>query len=61
MLDILPSVYLMIHPEVRECNIQLFNPKEKEVFLQALELMVMFDIKIKLQDEYQGGEFMLQT
>lgn len=26
MLDILPSVYLMLHPAVRECNIQLFNP-----------------------------------
>jgi len=37
----------MLHPEVREINIQLFNPLEKEVFLKAIELMVLFDIKIR--------------
>jgi hypothetical protein len=46
MMDILPSVYQMLHPEVREINIQLFNDYEKEVFLRAIELLVMFDIKI---------------
>ena len=50
MLDILPNVYQMIHPEVREINIQLFDTYEKHVFLTALELMVLFDIKIKLND-----------
>ena len=40
----------MIHPDVRDCNIQLFNKQEKEVFLKAVELMVMFDIKILLQN-----------
>lgn len=51
MLDILPMVYSMIHPDVREINIQLFNPYEKEVFLKALELMVLFDIRIKQKTE----------
>jgi len=26
MMDVLPWVYQMLHPEVREINIQLFNP-----------------------------------
>ena len=49
MLHVLPYVYLLIHPEVRETNhnIHLFNDREKEVFIAALELMVLFDIKIK--------------
>jgi hypothetical protein len=47
MLDVLPFIYQMIHPEVREINIQLFDTNEKHIFLTALELMVMFDIKIK--------------
>lgn len=51
MLDILPCVYLMIHPEVREINIQLLDTYEKQVFLTALELMVLFDIKIKQKVE----------
>lgn len=53
MLDILPHIYLMIHPEVREINIQLFDTREKETFLTTLELMVLFDIKIK--ENYDSG------
>ena len=51
MLDLLPYVYQMIHPDVREINIQLFNNTEKEAFLKALELMVLFDIRIKQKQE----------
>ena len=51
MLDILPSIYIMIHPEVREINIQLFNQQEKDLFLKAIEFMILFDIKLKPQNE----------
>lgn len=60
MLDILPSIYIMIHPEVREINIQLFNQQEKDIFLKAIEFMVLFDIKLKPKSEdssaASGGE-----
>lgn len=55
----------MIHPEVREINIQLFNPWEKEVFLKAIELLVLFGIKIdpaKQEDPAgAGGHYRLPT
>jgi len=41
----------MIHPEVREINIQLFNQQEKDIFLKAIEFMVLFDIKLKPKSE----------
>ena len=44
--DILPLVYILVHPEIREINIQLFNKWEKEIFLRAIEFMVFFDIKL---------------
>jgi len=46
LFDILPLVYILIHPEIREINIQLFNKWEKDIFLRAIELMVFFDIKL---------------
>lgn len=50
MFDVLPWIYLMVHPDVREINIQLFNDFEKHIFLKAIEFLVLFDIKIKIQD-----------
>lgn len=51
MIDILPHVYNMLHPNVREINIQLFDEFEKQIFLKAIELMVVFDIKLIPRDE----------
>lgn len=45
--DVLPYIYHMIHPNVREINTQLFNKHERQVFQTAIEIMVMFDIKLK--------------
>lgn len=50
MIDILPCVYSVVHPEVREVNIQLYNDWERTVFLSALEFMVVFNIKLKIVD-----------
>jgi len=59
LLDILPLVYLIIHPEIREINIQLFNPWEKEIFVRAIELMVLFDIKlIQPKSQAQNSDFL---
>ena len=43
-------MYQIIHPDVNESNIHLFKEREKEVFLKAIEFMVIFNIKIKMQD-----------
>lgn len=45
--DVLPYIFQIIHPNVRDLNIQLFTPFEKLAFLTAIEVMVMFDIKLK--------------
>lgn len=45
--DVLPYIYYMIHPNVRDINTQLFNKHEKQAFQTAIEVMVMFDIKLK--------------
>ena len=59
--DILPLVYILLHPEIREINIQLFNKWEKEIFLKAIELMVFFDIKLvqPKQTQQDGSNFLL--
>jgi hypothetical protein len=44
--DVLPYLYLMIHPNVRDMNTSLFSQHEKQAFNSAIELMVMFDIKL---------------
>ena len=44
--DVLPFVYHMIHPQVRDVNTQLFTPVEKDCFKKAIEIMVTFDIKL---------------
>jgi hypothetical protein len=51
LIDILPSVYQILHPTVREINIQLFTEWERTVFLAALEFMVVFNIKLKIAEE----------
>jgi hypothetical protein len=51
MFDVLPWIYLMVHPDVREINLQLFNDQEKHIFLKAIEFLVLFDIKIKIQEQ----------
>lgn len=43
---VVEGVYHMIHPDIRDINVQLLNPQEKEVFMRALEFMVMFGIEI---------------
>lgn len=45
--DVLPYVFFMIHPSVRDTNTQLFTRHEKMEFQTAIEIMVMFDIKLK--------------
>ena len=45
--DILPYIFLMMHPNVRDINTQLFNKHEKQAFQTAIEIMVMFDVKLK--------------
>ena len=57
--DILPLVYVLIHPEIREINIQLFTAWEKEIFLRAIELMVFFDIKLVQPKQPEGDNFLL--
>jgi hypothetical protein len=58
-LDILPWVYLMVHPEVSDKNVQLFLEHEQEVFVAALELMGALDIRIKHPEEgMDEGEFL---
>lgn len=52
LIDILPSVYQIIHPNVRETNILLFTDWERTVFLVALEFMVVFNIKLRIGDQY---------
>ncbi|CDW81860.1 chromosome transmission fidelity protein 18 homolog [Stylonychia lemnae] len=44
--DLLPYIYQMIHPQIREINTQLFTKHEKQSFSTALEIMVMFDITL---------------
>eukprot|EP00356_Strombidium_inclinatum_P001948 CAMPEP_0170512636 /NCGR_PEP_ID=MMETSP0208-20121228/66959_1 /TAXON_ID=197538 /ORGANISM="Strombidium inclinatum, Strain S3" /LENGTH=149 /DNA_ID=CAMNT_0010796285 /DNA_START=460 /DNA_END=909 /DNA_ORIENTATION=+ len=62
LLDILPSVYSMLHPDVRDVNVQLFNEQEKESFLATLELMVLFDITLKnSRDQAFGFGIQSQT
>lgn len=57
LIDILPCVYSIVHPEVREVNIQLYNEWERTVFVSALEFMVVFNIKIKISDRQAAGDF----
>ena len=45
--DVLPYVYRMIHPEVRPINSQLLNNHEKESLRTSIEIMILFDIKLK--------------
>jgi hypothetical protein len=45
--DVLPYIYKMIHPNIRDTSTQLFSKHERQVFQTALEIMVMFDIKLK--------------
>ena len=45
--DILPFIYHMIHPNIREINTQLFTKHEKYAFQSAIEIMVLFDITLK--------------
>lgn len=41
----------MIHPDINETNVLLFKERDRETFLKAIELMVIFNLKIKIQDE----------
>jgi hypothetical protein len=45
--DILPFIYIIIHPNIRDINTQLFTKHEKQAFQTAIEIMVMFDVKLK--------------
>ena len=56
-LDILPSVYQIIHPDIRDINIQMFNAWEKVLFLKALEFMVIFNIKIAITESSNDAFF----
>uniref|UniRef100_A0A7S3FX74 Uncharacterized protein n=1 Tax=Strombidium rassoulzadegani TaxID=1082188 RepID=A0A7S3FX74_9SPIT len=51
----------MIHPEVRDIYLHLFNEAEKEQFLTALQLMVMFDIQLLNPRDQASEEFVLPT
>lgn len=48
---VVEGIYQMIHPDIRDINVQLLSATEKEVFLRALEFMVMFDIEIQLKED----------
>jgi hypothetical protein len=37
----------MMHPKVRDVNMQLFTEEEKKVLVLAIEIMITFDIKMK--------------
>jgi len=45
--DVLPYLFHMIHPNVRDQNTQLFSKFEKVAFQTAIELMVVFGIQLK--------------
>ena len=53
-LDVLPYVYRMIHPNVRDVNTTLFNADEHLSFKLAIEIMVTFDIKLKRESLMDG-------
>lgn len=57
LLDMLPYVYHMINPSIREINTQLFNKHERCAFQTAIEVMVMLDIKLTMQhlDSFSNG------
>ena len=44
--DVLPFVYQMLHPQLRDVGSQLYTNDEKKCFKQAIELMITFDIKL---------------
>jgi hypothetical protein len=50
-VDCLPFIYHMIHPVVRDVNTQLFTKFEKQSFTTAIEVMVMFDLKLGNEEE----------
>jgi hypothetical protein len=45
--DVLPYLFHMIHPNVRDQNTQLFSKFEKVAFQTAIELMVVFGLQLK--------------
>lgn len=49
--DVLPSLYQIMHPEVRDTNVQLLSETERCQFLAALEFMVMLNLKIYMEDK----------
>eukprot|EP00347_Sterkiella_histriomuscorum_P000515 403375550 len=49
--DILPFIYHMVHPNIREINTQLFTKHERIAFQQAIEIMIMFDITLKPESQ----------
>ena len=44
--DVLPYVFHMIHPTVRAINTQLMEQSERNDLQTAIEIMVLFDIKL---------------
>ena len=46
-MHVLPYVYQLMHPNIRDINTQLFTKYERECFMQAIEIMVMFDVRLE--------------
>ena len=55
-LDVLPYVFRMIHPNVRDVNTSLFNKDEHMSFRLAIEIMVTLDIKLKREGLIEGND-----
>ena len=55
-LDVLPYVFRMIHPNVRDVNTSLFNRDEHMSFKLAIEIMVTLDIKLKRESLMEGND-----
>ena len=40
-------VYQMMHPILPDVSVALYNEDQKQMFRQAIEIMITFDIKLK--------------
>ena len=53
--DVLPYVYQMIHPQCRTINTQLMSEQERAELHTAIEIMVLFDIKLQNHPDAASG------
>ena len=48
--DVVSYVYAMIHPRIREVNVNLFSYFEQNALFTAISLLVLFGIRLKYLD-----------